>query len=533
MINSVYSNMNDSIIRHITSKVELYNGSTLLNTYTKTDNLQSVEIARQGAKGKFFGFGVCQQATVVILDKNREFNIEKGQKLKTYFSADAEENYLKIGPSFTVSSVERDETKNTVKIVAYDSINDATSHSVSELGLIPPYTIKRVVEQITSLLGLSVNITDESFNLSYTEGANFGGDETLRAVLDAIAEVTQTIYYINHNDELIFKTLDKSGEAVHLIEKSAYFELQIKDSITLSNICQATELGNNVIAGDNSGVTQYVRENPFWNNRTDLASLLENAVNKIKGLTITQFNIKWRGNFLLEIGDKIGIKTKDNSTINTFVLDDVIKYSGGLSETTDWEYTPENDRATVNNPITIGEKINQTFAKVDKVNKEITLMVADVTETKSLTSALQVSTGEINATVKSLESTTTDSLNALNNTVSALSKEVNLKVDSEAVTILVGKSLEEGVDKVKTSSKQYTFDDAGLDISSSDSEISTLITEDGMRIYKYNTEVLTANNQGVVATDLHARTFLIIGENSRLEDRGRRTACFWIGSAEE
>lgn len=749
MINSVYSNMNDSIIRHITSKVELYNGSTLLGTYTKTGNLQSVEISRQGAKGKFFGFGVCQQATVVLLDKDRRLNIEKGQKLKTYFSASEEEDYLKIGPSFTVSSVERDETNNTLKIVAYDLINDATSHSVGELGLIPPYTVKHVVERITSLLGLSVNITDEAFNLSYAEGANFGGDETLRAVLDAAAEVTQTIYYINHNDELTFKTLDKSGEAVHLIEKSAYFELQIKDSITLSNICQATELGNNVIAGDDSGVTQYVRENPFWNNLTEVSPLLTTALNRIGGLTITQFNIKWRGNFLLEIGDKIGIKTKDNSTVNTFVLDDVIKYSGGLSETTDWEYTPENDRATVNNPITIGEKLTQTFAKVDKVNKEITLVASEVSETKSAVaelklttddiilrvekvenqefdldisndenfinlservgalevsdteiiasvsetkttlqgytdaaisdmrnqlnsetasmrstvtavtqamsalqikadeieasvntlettfndsledaiskldedlkkvitdgdnainaevttikeniaaleietgkitasvsdlettvisqindavsdlessitevetelnnnideaaenlngeitivkqniSTLQVESSGINASVKSLESTTTDSLNSLNSTVSALSKEVNLKVDSETVTILVEKSLEEGVDKVKTSSKQYTFDDAGLDISSSDSEISTLITEDGMRIYKNTTEVLTANNQGVVATDLHARTFLIIGENSRLEDRGRRTACFWIGPAEE
>lgn len=572
MINSIYSNMNDSIIRRITSKVELYNGSTLLHTYKKDDYLQSVEIARQGVKGKFFGFGVCQKATIVILDKDREFNIEKGQKLKTYFSSDTEENYLKIGPSFTVSSVERDETKNILKIVAYDSINDATSHSISELGLIPPYTIKRVVEQITSLLGLSVNITDNAFNLSYTEGANFGGDETLRAVLDAAAEVTQTIYYINHNDELIFKTLDKSGEAVHLIEKSAYFELQIKDSITISNICQATELGNNVIAGDNSGVTQYVRENPFWNNLTDLSPLLTTALNRIGGLTITQFNIKWRGNFLLEIGDKIGIKTKDNSTVNTFVLDDVIKYSGGLSETTDWEYTPENDRATINNPITIGEKISQTFAKVDKVNKEIDLVVQDVTDTKSelaelkLTTdsislrveavenkeidldisddenfvalservgQLEVSDTEINATVKSLESTTTDSIKALNNTVSALTKEVNLKVDSEAVTISIEKALEEGVNKVKTSSKNYTFDDTGLNINSAESEISTRVTEDGMKIYKYDTEVLTANNQGVKATDLHARTYLIIGENSRLEDRGNRTACFWIGAAEE
>ena len=53
-----------------------------------------------------------------------------------------------------------------------------------------------------------------------------------------------------------------------------------------------------------------------------------------------------------------------------------------------------------------------------------------------------------------------------------------------------------------------------------------------MRIKKNSQEVLTVNNQGVKAQDLHAYTFLIIGDNSRLEDRGNRTGCFWIGKVE-
>ena len=64
MISSNYSTMNDALLRKIEGKVGLYNDSTLLDTFLPTDKLQEITIARVGEKGKFFGFGVCQQATV-------------------------------------------------------------------------------------------------------------------------------------------------------------------------------------------------------------------------------------------------------------------------------------------------------------------------------------------------------------------------------------------------------------------------------------------------------------------------------------
>ena len=60
--------------------------------------------------------------------------------------------------------------------------------------------------------------------------------------------------------------------------------------------------------------------------------------------------------------------------------------------------------------------------------------------------------------------------------------------------------------------------------------MSTVVSENGMTISRANKEVLVANNEGVKAEDLHATTYLIIGNNSRLEDwQDNRTACFWIG----
>ena len=100
---------------------------------------------------------------------------------------------------------------------------------------------------------------------------------------------------------------------------------------------------------------------------------------------------------------------------------------------------------------------------------------------------------------------------------------------SDSVQIAINKALENGVNKVSTSTG-FTFDDAGLTISKSDSEMSTLIDDDGMKVSKNEEEVLTADNTGVNAINLTARQYLIIGTKSRFEDYGdSRTGCFWIG----
>lgn len=517
-----------SSISAVRAKVDIYNGATLVKTCTCEDFLQDFSLYREGDTSKFFGFGVVHRIVITFLDTKRELNINKGY----HFNVDLGNGTIFDSPfaSFYVAEVEREEKSNDLVCTAYDILQFTNNLLISEITLTAPYTLRDVVNTIAEYLGIEVLGLDETFDLSFPEGANFAGDETLREILNDVAEATQTIYYMNNENKLVFKRLDKTGEPVLTVEKKDYYELTTQTSRILSNICNVTELGDNVYSGDDTGVTQYVRDNPFWANRTDLGSLLNAAVARVAGTSITQLDCEWVGNYLLEIGDKVEFETEDGNLVYTYVLDDTIDFVGYLNQITSWEFTQE-DGVTAANPTTIGEKLNQTFARVDKINKEITLMVSDVEEAKSITSALQVRTGEISASVKSLENKTDSSLNAVDNTISALAKEVNLKVSSDAVNISIAKALDEGVDKVKTSSKNYTFDDNGLNISSSDSEFNTTVDEDGMRIYKGSTEVLTANNRGVTATDLHARTFLIIGENSRLEDRGNRTACFWIGPA--
>lgn len=516
---------NNTPVRSIDAKAELYNGSALAETYTNRDSIVSITIDRVGEESKFFGFGVCQKVNVKLRDIGREIEVTTEDAFKIYFNSVS--NY----PTFHIKESHRDENTNQLSITAYDKLYNATNHTVSELGL-SSYTLQEFAIATAAFLGISavesIAVADGSFSLNYPNGANFDGTETLKEALDAIAEATQTIYYINSKETLVFKRLSVTGAADLTIGKADYITLDTKTNRRLAEIVSATELGDNISATTGvSGTTQYVRNNPFWELREDLATLLETALTGIGGLTINQFECNWRGNYLLEVGDKIALVAKDNSTATSFVINDTIEYNGAFAERTSWNYT-DNEAETATNPTSIGEALKQTFARVDKANKEIEMLVSEVDGNNTDITSLKLTTDGITASVASVK----EEVEGINESVNTLSSKVDLAITENDVTIAIQKELENGVDKVATG-KGFTFDDTGLTIEdlsdTTNNTIKTTITNNGMTVYGNEEEVLVANDRGVQARNLHANTYLIIGTNSRFEDYGSRTGCFWIG----
>lgn len=515
--NQLFSNMISSPVRTFRGRVEIYEGSTLASICRCNDRLKNFTVERVGEKNKFFGFGICQKLKVELLDTNRELNITTANTLEVEFGID--DDYIYPCPAFYVTEVNRDENNNNLNITAYDALYKAREHTVAELALPGVYSIRALVDACAVILGVPVNIDTKaasSFNINYFEGANFDGTETIRAVLDAIAEATQTIYYINNMWELTFKRLDIDGGHVAIIDKEKYRTLQSQDAVTLTTITHTTELGDNITASEGTGATQYIRSNPLLELRDDVADILNDALAAVGGMSASPFVCDWRGNFLLEPGDKISLVTKDNELITSYVFDDVFSFDGALSGILQWAYAADGSE-TASNPSTLGEALSQTFAKVDKVNKQIDLVASQSSEALNEVSALKLTTDTINASVEKTE-----------NDITALTKKTNLAVTADAVQIAIDTSLGQGVDKVKTSTG-YTFNDEGLKITKG-GELTTTISDDGMTVSRSSTVMLRANNQGVEAVNLYASTYLIIGNNSRLETyNGDRTACFWIG----
>lgn len=525
--------------RKIDARVELYEGSpsvdafneTLISEYNNSDALKDFTIERTGEESKFFGFGICQRLDFNLLDKDRLINIEKDNIVEVAFGVN--DDYTYPCPLFRVEEVTRDETTNDIKVTAYDFLYKAGEHRVSEIED-TGYTIREFIHICANMLGLPVKIEldeteDYALDIMYPNGANFDGSETIRQALDAVAEAIQCIYFVDWDWQLTFKRLSIDVQPVINIDKSQYFSLKNSGYSMLSTICHATELGDNLSATTGEdGVTQYCRDNAFWELREDIGTLLNYAIGYIGGAAIQNINLVFRGNWLIEIGDRFTVVTKDNKTVYSYLLNDTINYNGGLKQTITWNFNEKNGD-TASNPITIGEAINKTFAKVDKINKQIDLVVSESSDTASAITQLQLTTGSINASVSRIEENSTNLSNMVEQQMQTLTEQVNAAITPEALTIEISKALDNGINKVTTSTG-FKFDEEGLTVSKTDSELSTQITEDGMTISRDTTEVLVVDNVGVKATNLHADTYLFIGRNSRFEDydSGSRTGCFWI-----
>ncbi len=527
--------MINSPVRKITAKVEVYDASTLVETFSYDGKLESISIERVAEEGKFFGFGICQRLVIKLRDLNREVNyITPKHTLKVLFGANGE--YISTTPTFYITQSRRNENTNELTIYSYDLIYDAAAHYTSELNISAPYSPNDCAVVCAELLGASgIDIQglgegETCFTKVYDAGANFEGTESIREALNDIAEATQTIYYVDASNRLVFKRLDKDGGAKLALSKEKYITLSSSESRRLGTICHATELGDNISASTvESGSTQYVRDNAFWTalEGTEIAALVETAVATAGGLTINQFECSWRGNFLLEIGDKISLTTKDDDTVESFVLDDTIEYNGTFQEVTKFSYK-EDDTETESNSSSLGDALKQTFAKVDKAAKEVQIVAGDVSKYESRISALEMNSDSISASVSQVQNNMNNSVNALNSSVTELTKKLDATITSEAVDIKIQQSIDAGAQSVSTETG-FTFNDEGLNITKSGGEMSTRVTEDGMTVYKESTPVLNANNQGVEAVNLHAKTYMIIGKYSRFEDYGTRTGCFWIG----
>ena len=176
--------------------------------------------------------------------------------------------------------------------------------------------------------------------------------------------------------------------------------------------------------------------------------------------------------------------------------------------------------------------INDNRDKVDSVESGLQMVNGYLEITDNSTSLRRDTEEIVMSATETVKKELNDSISDISNEVSELSSKVELKLDAEAVNIAIEQEMAKGVDRVETKTG-YRFDSDGLNISKSGEEMSNVLDNTGMYVKRNGEEILTANNNGVDAVNLHAKTYLIIGAGngrSRFEDYlTNRTGCFWVG----
>lgn len=166
--------------------------------------------------------------------------------------------------------------------------------------------------------------------------------------------------------------------------------------------------------------------------------------------------------------------------------------------------------------------INDSREKVDKVESGLRDEIKNTaTELKRDSESVYAKAEQVTKIYETID--------GVNTSISEVRNSVEAKMDADDFTIKVREEMANGV----TLESGYSFTNDGLNISKSGEAMKNKLDHTGMYVTRNGDELLTANNDGVKAKDLHATTYLKIGSGdgrSRFEDYGiDRVGCFWIG----
>lgn len=251
----------------------------------------------------------------------------------------------------------------------------------------------------------------------------------------------------------------------------------------------------------------------------------------LRGVSYTPCKISLPVSDGIEAGDVISVTDRNGRAVSAYVM---TKIRSGLTDILECTGFARRDCATA---------VNE--AKVKGVNGRVLELEVSMEGVKATNRAVE---GRLTAAETQIsQNTAAIALRATKTEVdatnSALQKKVEsqLEILSDKMTLTFDKTQQvasqvdgiqtDGVSRVTTSTG-YTFDENGFTVEKSGRAMKTQITEDGMTVYKDGSGVLTANNEGVDAVNLHASTYLFLCGKSRVEaygDNNDRIGCFWVG----
>lgn len=498
-------------------------------------------------------FGSCEASMLKFKVRN-EFGELKGKWLTVSMVLDSHTDKPFQFGRYKVFSDEPSGDKKYTNVTAYDAMYDIINAEMVEWydGLTFPMTLKDFRDSFFVYLGVEQEetalIQDDIVIEKTIDADSISG----RTVISAICELNGVLGHINRQGKFTYVSLERKLKVIHPsklihpgkgiypgmltymdydrydISKSLYRTCEYEDFETerISKVQIRQQEGDiGAIAG--TGNNCYIVEDNFLvygKIPEKLSEICERLLQKISEIKYRPFKAVVKGNPCIEVGDIVNIQTRYKE-VEGYVFERTLTGIQALKDSFETKGVQE-----------YSEKVNSTNREIKRLKGKTNILTRNVEETREMISDVEsgLST-EIIKNTQLVSQTISETNKKLENETSALkSSYSNLEQKVNEFDITFQEKLEkineqgEAIEDLKSTS--YKFGTEDLTIKKSNSEMETKINENGMRVYKNSEEVLVANNNGVDAVNLHAKTYLIIGNNSRLEDFGsERTACFWVG----
>ena len=503
----------------------LPDGMELFSGPEQENALQSVSILQTVNTGEELTLGaVCaQELQAELITPHGGLSLSAGDAV-TLFRVDEEDNRQQIG----VFYLEKPQypTAYTMSLTAYDGINlldkDLTRWLI-ELDQWP-YSVQEFAGMVCEQCGLSLaeaTLPNADFYIQPFLGEHVTGRHLMgwlgqitgrfcRAKADGTLEFA---WYIP-NDALTITPEEGDGRVFYYEGELEYADYRVT-AIEKVQLRQASQDVGTVWPDEAGEKNTYIIENNPMLAAQDsetLLSVAQTLYDQLQNVTYTPCRVIIPATPEICAGDMITVTDAKGVTFTAWVMK---KTSDGQRDTLEATGSHRRDSTTaVNN-----SGFKALSGKVLNLRTDVDGIKAENKDTQGRLASIELDLEGIRSRVQSQE-TAAEGITSTLSTVTQTAQGLTL----ELTTIR-----ENGTGKVKTGTG-YTFDDKGLQISRSDSDMENLLDHTGMYVRRSGEVVLQANNQGVQARDVTVGNFLIVGENARFEDYGgNRTACFYVG----
>lgn len=489
---------------------------------------ESFELVESLCSQEELKFGCCE-ASVAKLKIRNEFGSLQGKEMNLSIVLNGDTSYpLQVG-KYKINSCELSGDKKSVNVTAYDNMYDIINANVAEWyeSLTFPLTLKSFRDSFFAYIGItqkSITLPQDDVTIEKTISAEkLSGSD----VICAICEINGVFGHVDRSGEFGYITLENASKQKYTTGMYLSCEFEEYNTSKIESIqIRGEENDIGVVAGTTTG-NRYVIEDNFLlygKTESELSEIANAFLLAVENVQYKPFKGTVQGNPCVEVGDAVAFYT-NTETFESYVLE---RRLNGIQSLKD-EFETKGIKEYTENVNSMSSDIKQLKGKSNVLERSIDETretIADVEE--GLKSEITKNVNEITQTITKTNETLKDETDALKSSQSTLSQTVNdFKIEFEEKTSKVDENGKEIEELKKTS---YKFDTEDLTIEKSGSSLSTKINENGMRVLENGDEVLVANNEGVDAKNLHATTYLIIGNNARFEDyQGDMTACFYIG----
>ena len=445
------------------------------------------------------GIAIAGEAVAGVIEAT-DRNTIKHPRFGVKAPTDSDYYYIEYG-TYIVKESTKDEEKHSISLECYDLMLLSMVPYDLVLDYSAGVTVKAYLDAICDRLGWKKGYSSFNNSTVLLDGEKYSSGDTFRDALDDIAEVAGgMIGFVGDELRVIYPT--DNGQVLDE-ENLKSLKIGKKYGPINSVVLSRTPQEDNIYNQDNTSIEEHgLTEIRIENNQiidSHREDFMDGICDALFGLSFELYELESFGIGYLNFGELFTLQTADGTLHKALMLCDDLQITQGVSEASYLE-EPAATTTDYTAASTTDKVLNKTILKVDKQAQEITALVS---KTDSLSSSVD-------------------------GIATQVTRLTEVMIDSDSVDIKISTAIGE-IDSITTSTG-YTFDQDGLHINKSGEAMENLLDNTGMYVNRGGDNILTANNDGVDAINLRSRQYLIIGDNSRIENYANgRTACFFIG----